>query len=126
MDFQASGSHIFPLDRQVLSEALAGILDASTVPEKLDEKNNTLNNTADLQRRLEEIKTEDWDLFLRILQDGSLVVRGVAVRYISCVAVAIDERKFSILTGGHPPYSSSSTCFIHRHLLPHHIVYQPN
>jgi rabconnectin-3a len=73
---------VFPLDRQVLSQALASILDDFPLsPDNDKPEETTLDvDEKDQRRKLEEIRNEDWDLFLRIMTDGSVVIRGVAVR----------------------------------------------
>ena len=73
---------MFPLDRQVLSQTLASILDdcsPSSDNDQLEEKALVMDDR-DQRRRLEEIRNEDWDLFFRIMKDGSIVIRCVAVR----------------------------------------------
>ena len=69
------GSYIFPLDRQVLSQTLTSILDNPPIL-----SNNDPSDENNRRQKLEEIRDEDWDLFLRIMEDGSIVIRGVAVR----------------------------------------------
>lgn len=63
---------MFWLDREIISDALANIL-----------ANQTEQDDA-RSRRIREIKEEGWDLFLRVLGDGSVVVTAVAVRHIPC------------------------------------------
>ena len=76
---------MFPLDRQVLSQAIASILDEYPIPSDNDETDEKLLGTDEerQRRKLAKIRDEDWDLFLRIMKDGSIVIRGVAVR--SCL-----------------------------------------
>ena len=69
------GSYIFPLDRQVLSQTLTSILDNPPIL-----SNNDPSDENNRRQKLEEIRDQDWDLFLRIMEDGSIVIRGVAVR----------------------------------------------
>ncbi len=40
------------------------------------------------RRRIREITDEGWDVFLRVLGDGSLVVQAIAVRLISFTSLA--------------------------------------
>ena len=40
------------------------------------------NSTEGQRRRVREILDEGWDLFLRVLSDGSLVIQAVAVRTV--------------------------------------------
>ncbi|GBE78251.1 hypothetical protein SCP_0111340 [Sparassis crispa] len=60
-------SSIFPLDRDAVSSALTEVL-AGAQSESEDARS----------RRVREIAEEGWDLFLRVLADGSLVVQAVA------------------------------------------------
>ncbi|KAA1467902.1 hypothetical protein DENSPDRAFT_906985 [Dentipellis sp. KUC8613] len=69
-------SSIFSFDRAVIENALGAALD--------DHPND--NSAA---RRAKEIREGDWELFLRVLADGTLVVRAVA---------NIDRRPPSLLT----------------------------
>ncbi|KAI0316614.1 WD repeat-containing protein [Amylostereum chailletii] len=63
---KASASNIFWLDREVIGDSLSKILrDVSDVE---DAKT----------RRARDITEEGWDLFLRIVSDGSLVVKAIA------------------------------------------------
>ncbi|KAF8213200.1 WD repeat-containing protein [Mycena galopus ATCC 62051] len=59
-------SSVFWLDREIVSDCIS----------------NTLKDETDSEharfRRLQEIKEEGWDLFLRVIQDGSAVVTAVA------------------------------------------------
>jgi hypothetical protein len=64
-------SRIFSIDRQLVRTAIAAILDKHPHPE-------------DAARvRLKEIYDEGWDLFLRVLSDGSVLVTAVAVRIVA-------------------------------------------
>lgn len=65
-DPNLTASSIFWLDRTVVGDALNDIL------------KNTGKDEEGRFRRLKDIKDEGWDLFLRVLGDGSLVVSGVA------------------------------------------------
>lgn len=70
---QVTASRVFLLDRGVMSDALSVALAAM----------NTSDEDA-RSRRLQDMKAESWDLFLRVLQDGSLIIQAVAV----CVDIA--------------------------------------
>ncbi|KAJ7492768.1 RAVE protein 1 C terminal-domain-containing protein [Mycena latifolia] len=62
----SSNSTVFWLDREIIGASISA----------------TLKNESELDhariRRLQEIKDEGWDLFLRVLEDGSAVVTAVA------------------------------------------------
>ncbi len=62
-------SRMFWLNREVISHALSQVI-SSLDPTDEDARS----------RRVREIKSESWDLFLRVLKDGSLIVQAVAVR----------------------------------------------
>lgn len=62
-----SHSSVFWLDREVIGDVLTTILKDQSNPED------------GRIRRLREIKEDGWDLFLRVLDDGSIVVTAVAV-----------------------------------------------
>jgi hypothetical protein len=64
----STNSAVFWLDREIIGNSIAAAL-----------KNETDSDHARI-RRLQEIKDEGWDLFLRVLEDGSAVVTAVAVR----------------------------------------------
>ncbi|OSD03553.1 hypothetical protein PYCCODRAFT_1476945 [Trametes coccinea BRFM310] len=64
---QETNSSVFRLDREVMNAALKSILDQSQSAE--DDARH---------RRIREIAEEGWDIFLRVLGDGSLVVQAVA------------------------------------------------
>ena len=66
---QQNSSSIFWLDHEVMSAALKSVL-SDPVPAEEDTR----------RRRIREITEEGWDIFLRVLGDGSLVVQAVAVR----------------------------------------------
>ena len=80
---QLLGSYIFPLDRQVLLQSIADISQKVKPNVNIDgnAEKTFSNEEGDQLRKLEEIKNEEWDLFLRVLKDGSIVIRGIAVRY---------------------------------------------
>lgn len=61
-----SKSEIIWLDRQVIGPAVKTALKASEI------KNGEMS-------RLRDVEDEDWDLFLRVLADGSLLLSAVAV-----------------------------------------------
>jgi hypothetical protein len=62
-----SNSSVFWLDREVVGDVLKSILKDKSDPED------------GRTRRLGELEEEGWDLFLRVLGDGSIVVTAVAV-----------------------------------------------
>jgi len=62
-----TAASVFWLDRNTVDMAVTRILDN---PLLVDDARTT---------RVKEIKKESWDLFLRILTDGSIVVSAVAV-----------------------------------------------
>ena len=66
---EVTGSNIFWLSRDVMSKALTSALTESG-PTTEDGRH----------KRVREIQDENWDLFLRVLSDGSLVLQAVAVR----------------------------------------------
>lgn len=66
---QQTSSTVFWLDREIMSTALNSVL-AESPPAEEDAR----------RRRVREITEEGWDVFLRVLADGSLVVQAVAVR----------------------------------------------
>ena len=65
---QVKSSHIFSLSRGVMFDALKAALE-TTGDEDEDARSI----------RVRDIRAESWDLFLRVLGDGSLVVQAVAV-----------------------------------------------
>lgn len=65
---QVTTSHVFILDRSVMSDALS---EALATLSTADEDARS--------RRVRDIKAESWDLFLRVLGDGSLIVQAVSV-----------------------------------------------
>jgi hypothetical protein len=65
-NYSKSHSNVFWLGREVIGDVLITIL-----------KNQSEDDGRN--RRLREIKEEGWDLFLRVLRDGSVVVTAVAV-----------------------------------------------
>ncbi|KAJ7786153.1 RAVE protein 1 C terminal-domain-containing protein [Mycena metata] len=62
----STDSSVFWLDREVVSDCISATL------------NNETNREHARFRRLQEIKDEGWDLFIRVLEDGSAVVTAVA------------------------------------------------
>ncbi|KAJ6574959.1 WD repeat-containing protein [Mycena capillaripes] len=62
----STSSSVFWLDREIVGDCISATL-----------KNETDSEHARF-RRLQEIKDEGWDLFLRVLEDGSAVVTAVA------------------------------------------------
>ena len=69
---QVTSSHIFSLSRGVMSDALKAALEITGGD---DEDARSM--------RVRDIRAESWDLFLRVLGDGSLVVQAVAVSIFS-------------------------------------------
>ena len=65
---QQTSSKIFWLDREVVCGGLTAVSGDKTV-----------HSEDGRHRRVQEILEEGWDLFLRILADGSLVLQAVAV-----------------------------------------------
>jgi len=68
-----STSSIFWLDRKVIRDTFTSILEG--IPEggmELEEEDAT-------RRRAREVIDEGWDLFLRVMCDGSVLVTAVAV-----------------------------------------------
>lgn len=63
----SKSSSIFWLDREIIGNVLSHI--SKERPDQDDARS----------RRIKEIKDEGWDLFLRVLGDGSIVVTAVAV-----------------------------------------------
>ena len=64
---QSSESSVFWLDRKTVENVINNILKD---PGHTDEGRN---------KRIKEIKDDGWDLFMRILSDGSIVITAVAV-----------------------------------------------
>ncbi|TCD69890.1 regulator of (H+)-ATPase in vacuolar membrane [Steccherinum ochraceum] len=64
---QVRTSSIYWLDREVMSSVFKAVLKSASIPE----------NEAP-RRRIQDIHDEGWDLFLRVLSDGSAVVQAVA------------------------------------------------
>ncbi|KAH9944024.1 RAVE protein 1 C terminal-domain-containing protein [Epithele typhae] len=62
-----SRSSVFWLDREIVSHALEATIEDPTLTEE-DAR----------RRRVREIAEEGWDIFLRVLEDGSIVVQAVA------------------------------------------------
>ena len=65
---QITSSKVFWLGREIMSQALAETL-----------KNLGHEHEEGRLQRIREIKEENWDLFLRVLSDGSVIVQAVAV-----------------------------------------------
>jgi hypothetical protein len=58
-------------------------LDRGIVSDSIDKCLKHIHDDDDaLTKRVQEIKQEGWDLFLRVLGDGSVVLTAVAVRTI--------------------------------------------
>lgn len=64
---ESSASSIFWLDRRAVEKVINHLLSDK-------EHGNEAHN-----RRIKEIRDEGWDLFMRILADGSVVITAVAV-----------------------------------------------
>lgn len=73
---QVKTSNVYWLDREVMSSAFRAT--QKLLPKPQDESR---------KRRIQEILDEGWDLFLRILSDGSLVIQVVAVRLPSILGI---------------------------------------
>ena len=89
-------SAVFWLDREIMNAALKSVL-----------SNPALAEEDARQRRVREISEEGWDVFLRVLGDGSLVVQAVAVRHaisVLTVCVMYSNTEDRTLTVDHPPY----------------------
>lgn len=65
-----SGSPVFPLSREHLRVVVGNVLRKPRDRSSFDESQ---------RRRLTELHEEGWDLFARVLDDGSIVIRAVAV-----------------------------------------------
>ena len=94
-----SHSSIFWLDRQTVGAVLDHILKDSSEAQN---------------RRIKEIKDEGWDLFLRVLGDGSIVVTAVAVCCRSGLVQTYVNQSSRTSTGdpqhffGNSPFSNHS------------------
>ncbi len=72
---ESSKSSIFWLDRNTVDKVISHILSNPSQDKDVHD------------RRIREIKDESWDLFLRVLADGSVVVTAVVVRSVPfCVS----------------------------------------
>lgn len=71
----AMPSVIFWLDTDTVSHVTKTILD------KCSDQDDPQT------RRIKDIKDEGWDLFLRIMNDGSAVVSAVAVSILGCLSL---------------------------------------
>lgn len=60
-------SNVFWLDREVISQSLERIL----------KDNPGLDDVK--TRRLQDIKEEGWDLFLRVVESGDIIITAIAV-----------------------------------------------
>ena len=78
-DLARSRSSIFWLDRKVIGDALIRVL--KDRPELHDGPS----------RRLKDINDEGWDLFLRVLADGSIVVSAIAVSSFEVTELACPD-----------------------------------
>lgn len=84
---ESAASTVFWLDRKAVDRVITNILG-----------NHHLTDDA-RARRLREIKDESWDLFLRILIDGSIVVSAVAVSNVCCSDESLFMPPIRIWTG---------------------------
>lgn len=66
--FGPTSSSVFRLKRKLIKEVFAHTLNQNVTDEE-DTK----------RRRIREMQEEGWDLFLRVLEDGALIVSAVAV-----------------------------------------------
>jgi hypothetical protein len=92
----SAASTVFWLDRKAVDRVITNILG-----------NDHLADDA-RARRLREIKEESWDLFLRILIDGSIVVSAVAVSKLCCFDESLSMAPIRIWTGVLLLYFSTS------------------
>lgn len=110
---QTKSSCVFWLDRGIVSRALAAVLQ---VPQNGEDDTR--------HRRVREIKEEGWDLFLRVLSDGSLVVQAVVVSYNTVhIPLVLPETLLfpsRILTGDHRRSSNNLLYYSRHHLAFHH------
>lgn len=112
---ESSASSIFWLDRNTIDKVITSILE------------DPVHGKDVRNKRIREIKNEAWDLFLRVLADGSIVVTAVIVRrYVftqsSCLLVdLLGSDKFRILIVARPLSSNTShySSLNHRYFLPH-------
>lgn len=72
-------SSVFWLDRKVVGDAMKKVLQEK---EKLEGGEEDA-----LRRRAKDILDEGWDLFVRVVADGSVLVTAVAVRYSNSLDV---------------------------------------
>jgi len=80
----STNSSVFWLDRRTVEQVVTNIL---SDPTQVDEACN---------RRIKEIKDDGWDLFLRVLGDGSLVITAVAVCFHFLPLMALPLLKFVV------------------------------
>jgi hypothetical protein len=80
-------SSIFHLDRKVLGDALNAILKEKLLPpppsgseEGIQKGTHSEDEEDARKKKAMEVVKEGWDLFLRVMQDGSIHVTAVAVR----------------------------------------------
>ena len=90
---QYQTSQIFHLDRSALDQ----YLQKSISPEKLEQEDASA-------RRLRDIKDEEWDLFLRVLGDGNVILTALTVSSRYLVKFLTLDKTARTLTVGHPPY----------------------
>jgi hypothetical protein len=77
-------SSVFWLDRTIVEKVIIKLLADGN---QADDARN---------RRIREVKEEGWDLFLRILADGSVLVTAVAVRIFSHPCLINPHQRFRI------------------------------
>ena len=73
--FEPLGSSVFWVDGSTVGSVIANILKAADPQDDVRSK------------RIREIRDESWDLFLRILGDGSIVVTAIAVCFTFNIAL---------------------------------------
>lgn len=73
----ASGSSAFWLDRKVVGDALRKVLGEKSGQGQGDR--DGMEEAEVRKRRAREVVEEGWDLFLRVMSDGSVFITAVAV-----------------------------------------------
>jgi hypothetical protein len=95
-----TGSPVFPLNREHLRAVVGGVLRKPKERNSFDESQ---------RRRLTELHEEGWDLFARILDDGSIVIRAVAVgNHLLTVFITDQHARISI---GVPQHCQNSLLY---------------
>lgn len=112
---QVKSSSIYWLDREVMSNSFKAI------------QKMTLGGSEEAQqRRILEILEEGWDMFLRVLDDGSVIIQAVAVRLLFQIrAHCVLIHWIRTLTAAHQLYSNTSlSCSSDQiHYLVHQTIY---